>query len=47
MAHHAASRPTPDEQGSFAVITPNATPLAVDAVLEEAQSDDPSPQPAT
>ena len=38
---------TPDEQGSFAVITPNATPLAVDAVLEEAQSDDPSPQPAT
>ena len=38
---------TPDEQGSFAVITPNATPTAVDAVLEEAQSDDPSPQPAT
>lgn len=37
---------TPDEQGSFAVITPNATPLAVDAVLEEAQSDDPQPQPA-
>ncbi|MCG6112828.1 MAG: MFS transporter [Paracoccus sp.] len=35
---------TPDEQGSFAVITPNATPLAVDAVLEEAQSDDPQQQ---
>ena len=38
---------TPDEQGSFAVITPNATPLAVDAVLEEAQSDSPQPQPGT
>jgi len=37
---------SPEEQGSFAVITPNATPLAVDAVLEEAQSDDPQPQPA-
>lgn len=36
---------TPDEQGSFAVITPSATPLAVDAVLEEAQSDD-TPAPA-
>ncbi|MFN4062481.1 MAG: MFS transporter [Paracoccus hibiscisoli] len=38
---------TPDEQGSFAVITPNATPLAVDAVLEEAQSDDPQQQAAS
>ncbi|ODT59390.1 MULTISPECIES: MFS transporter [Paracoccus] len=38
---------TPDEQGSFAVITPNATPLAVDAVLEEAQSDDPQQQTAS
>lgn len=38
---------TPDEQGSFAVITPNATPLAVDAVLEEAQSDSPQPQPGS
>lgn len=36
---------TPDEQGSFAVITPSATPLAVDAVLEEAQSDN-APAPA-
>ena len=29
---------TPEEQGTFAVITPNATPLAVEAVLDEAQS---------
>ncbi|MDM7458878.1 MAG: MFS transporter, partial [Paracoccus sp. (in: a-proteobacteria)] len=29
---------TPDEQGSFAVITPNATPVAVEIVLDEAQS---------
>lgn len=32
---------TPDEQGSYAVITPGATTLAVEAVLDEAQSDDP------
>lgn len=36
---------TPDEQGSFAVITPSATPLAIEAVLDEAQSDDPPPEP--
>lgn len=30
---------TPDEQGSYAVITPSATPVAVEAVLDEAQSD--------
>lgn len=30
---------TPQEQGNFAVITPNATPLAVEASLDEAQSD--------
>lgn len=30
---------TPDEQGSFAVITPSATPVAVEIVLDEAQSD--------
>lgn len=30
---------TPDEQGSFAVITPNATPIAVEAALDEKQSD--------
>lgn len=29
---------TPDEQGNFAVITPSATPVAVEAVLDEAQS---------
>ncbi|MFC0202402.1 MFS transporter [Paracoccus rhizosphaerae] len=29
---------TPEEQGSFAVITPNATTLAVEAVLDDAQS---------
>ncbi|WP_410219374.1 MFS transporter [Paracoccus sp. (in: a-proteobacteria)] len=34
---------TPDEQGSFAVITTNATPLAVEAVLDEAQSDGTQP----
>lgn len=37
---------TPDEQGSFAVITPNATPLAVEAVLDEAQSDSQAQAPA-
>ncbi|SEN32653.1 Predicted arabinose efflux permease, MFS family [Paracoccus alcaliphilus] len=31
---------TPDEQGSFAVITPQATPFAVEAALDEAQSSD-------
>lgn len=30
---------TPEEQGSFAVITPSATPVAVEIVLDEAQSD--------
>ncbi|MGP9804514.1 MFS transporter [Paracoccus sp. NSM] len=30
---------TPDEQGSFAIITPSATPVAVEIVLDEAQSD--------
>ncbi|MBM3603689.1 MAG: MFS transporter [Alphaproteobacteria bacterium] len=34
---------TPEEQGSFAVITPNATPLAIEVVLDEAQSDNPLP----
>ncbi|TJZ90106.1 MFS transporter [Paracoccus gahaiensis] len=32
---------TPEEQGSYAVITPGATTLAVEAVLDEAQSEDP------
>ena len=30
---------TPDEQGTFAVITPSATPLAIEAALDDAQSD--------
>lgn len=30
---------TPDEQGSFAVITPNATPVAASAALDDKQSD--------
>ncbi|CAM3279210.1 MFS transporter [Paracoccus nototheniae] len=37
---------TPDQQGSFAIITPNATPFAVEAVLDEAQSDNPPSQQA-
>ena len=37
---------TPQEQGNFAVITPNVTPLAVEASLDEAQSDnDGAPTP--
>lgn len=35
---------SPAEQGSFAVIAPNATGLAVEAALDEAQSSDPAPQ---
>jgi MFS family permease len=34
---------TPDEQGSFAVITPNATPLAIETVLDDAQSEPGAP----
>lgn len=34
---------TPDEQGSFAVITPSATPLAVEMVLDDAQSEPGAP----
>ncbi|MFN3273485.1 MAG: MFS transporter [Paracoccus sp. (in: a-proteobacteria)] len=34
---------TPDEQGSFAVITPSATPLAVETVLDDAQSEPGAP----
>ena len=30
---------TPEEQGNFAVITPNATTIAVEAALDEKQSD--------
>ena len=30
---------TPDEQGNFAVITPNATTIAVEAALDDKQSD--------
>ena len=30
---------TPEEQGNFAVITPNATPVAIEAALDERQSD--------
>jgi predicted MFS family arabinose efflux permease len=37
---------TPDEQGSYAVINTTATPIAVEAVLDEAQSDDPAPDAA-
>ncbi|MFN3526764.1 MAG: MFS transporter, partial [Paracoccus sp. (in: a-proteobacteria)] len=37
---------TPDEQGSFAVITPNATPLAIETVLDDAQSE-PGAAPAS
>lgn len=35
----------PEEQGSFAVISPTATTLAVEAALDEAQSHDPGPAP--
>ena len=38
---------TPEEQGSYAVITPNATTLAVEAVLDDAQSsaeEEPEPE---
>ena len=30
---------TPEEQGTFAVITPNATPVVVEAALDEKQGD--------
>lgn len=36
---------TPDEQGNFAVITPNTTPLTVEAVLDDAQSDNAAAPP--
>ena len=36
---------TPEEQGNFAVITPNATTIAVEAALDDRQSDQASRRP--